>query len=81
MSSNKERIVKIVSEVLELKGDEIANLRNEDDYEPIGSWDSIRHVQIMVALEDEFDLEIEDTAIPKLNNLAKIAAYIDQHKP
>jgi acyl carrier protein len=81
MSSNKERIVEIVSEVLELKGDEIANLRNEDDYEPIGSWDSIRHVQIMVALEDEFDLEIEDTAIPKLNNLAKIAAYIDRHRP
>ncbi len=81
MSKNKERIVEIIREVLELQDDEVANLRNEDDYEPIARWDSIRHVQIMVALEDEFDIEIEDRAIPKLNNLAKIAAYIDQRKP
>jgi len=80
MSSYKERIVEVISEVLELKGDEIVNLRNEDDYELIGRWDSVRHVQIVVALEDEFDIEIEDTAIPKLNNLAKIAAYIDKRK-
>ena len=79
--SNKERIVEIIRDVLELEDDEVANLRNEDDYGPIARWDSIRHVQIMVALEDEFDIEIEDRAIPKLNNLTKIAAYIDQRKP
>lgn len=75
----KERIVRTITEVLELTPDEQENLRTEVGYKMLKKWTSARHAEIIVALEDEFDLEIDELSIPGLNNVAKIIAYIESH--
>ncbi len=77
MTDTRERVIAIITEVLGLDDSETANLRKESGYDRMTKWDSMRHVEIIVALEDRFGLEIEERAIPKLGDVARIVAYLD----
>lgn len=75
--STKDRVVRTIAEVLDLDESEIDNLRTEVGYKRLKKWTSARHAEIIVALEDEFDIEIDDRAIAKLNDVRKIVDYVD----
>lgn len=75
--STKDRVVRTIAEILSLDEGEIDNLRTEVGYKRLKKWTSARHAEIIVALEDEFDIEIEDRAIAKLNDVRKIVDYVD----
>ena len=70
--STKDRVVRTIAGVLSLDESEIDNLRTEAGYKRLKKWTSARHAEIIVALEDEFDIEIDDRAIAKLNDVRKI---------
>lgn len=72
----KDRIIRAISSVLRLTPEEEANLRLEAGYKTLKKWTSARHAEIIVAIEDEFGIEIDELAIPKLNNVAKFAQYV-----
>ncbi|MGO9546899.1 MAG: acyl carrier protein [Rhodomicrobium sp.] len=72
----KERAVRAISSVLRLTPEEEANLRLETGYKTLKKWTSARHAEIVVAIEDEFQIEIDEISIPKLNNVVKFVAYI-----
>ena len=59
MNDARERVVATISRVLKLSDAEIANLRLDAGYKSIARWTSARHAEIIVALEDEFGVEIE----------------------
>lgn len=42
--------------------------------------DSLDAVEIMMALEDEFDIEIPDEDAENFKNIGDICAYIESHK-
>lgn len=73
----KERVIETISEVLRLDAAGRAILESDSDDETIEGWDSASHVEIIVALEDEFGIEIEVEAIARLGNVRKIVAYLD----
>jgi acyl carrier protein len=75
--SIKERVVQTLVEVLKLDAREIENLRTEIGYKRLKKWTSARHAEIMVAIEDEFEIEIADRALAKLNNVRRIVDYIE----
>ena len=75
--STKDRVVRTIAGVLSLDESEIDNLRTEAGYKRLKKWTSARHAEIIVALEDEFDIEIDDRAIAKLNDVRKIVDYVD----
>ena len=77
MSDTRERVIGIISELLNLSESEIANLRKESGYDTMKEWDSLRHVEIIVAIEDAFGIEVDERSIPKLNDVAKIVAYVE----
>ena len=76
--TTRESIIKIISTVLDLNKQGLENLMNEIDYELQAEWTSQKHVEIIVAIEDHFDIEIEARDIPRLNNLTNIVEYIEK---
>ena len=42
--------------------------------------DSLDTVELVMALEEEFDLEIPDEAAEKMDTVGKAVAYIKEHK-
>lgn len=76
MNPVKERVLAIIRRVLKLNDREQAMLCQETGYEQLSKWTSARHAEIVVALEDEFGIEIDGRDISRLNDVSKIMAYL-----
>ncbi len=74
MENNMDNHTKnVMSAVFEIPIDEI-----DDDSSPdnVGSWDSLKHMNLVVALEEEFDIEFIDDEIVEMMNLSQIKIII-----
>lgn len=76
MTDAKERVIKVISKILDLNKDEIENLKKETGYKRLKKWTSARHAEIIVGLEDEFGVEIKERAIPKLKDVRTILSHL-----
>jgi acyl carrier protein len=45
----------------------------------LSQWDSVRHMNVVLALENEFEIEFTDAELPTLNSLPKMVAAIEAH--
>lgn len=74
MSSIEERVKKIVVEQLGVEEDQVtADASFIDD---LGA-DSLDTVELVMALEEEFDCEIPDEEAEKIATLAQATAYVE----
>jgi acyl carrier protein len=65
----KQKIAEIISVILDIPVNEI----NEDiSRENTAVWDSLKHIQIITALEEEFDVEFEDEEIEAMTDMKKL---------
>ena len=74
MENNMDNHIKnVMSAVFEIPIDEI-----DDDSSPdnVGSWDSLKHMNLVVALEEEFDIEFIDDEIVEMMNLSQIKSIV-----
>ena len=74
MSKNRiARIKKIISEVLEIDEEMISG-----EFSPnhISNWDSMRHMKIIISLEEEYGIMFEADEITKMLNFDKICEAI-----
>lgn len=73
MSELKERIRDVMSIVFEIEKEQI-----KDNSEPglIENWDSLRHMNLIVALEEEFGIIFTDDEMTELLNMELIIAII-----
>lgn len=56
MASNREKYDSVFLEVFEI---ESSSLNESLEYQSIDAWDSVGHMGLMAALEDEFDIMLE----------------------
>jgi acyl carrier protein len=76
MSSIEERVKKIVVEQLGVKEDEVtANASFVDD---LGA-DSLDTVELVMALEEEFETEIPDDDAEKITTVQQAIDYVGAH--
>ena len=54
--SNRNKYDEIFKEVFEIETDQ---LNDQLEYQSIEAWDSVGHMSLMAALEDEFDIMLE----------------------
>jgi acyl carrier protein len=54
--SNQSKYDEIFKEVLELAQEQ---LNDQLEYQSVETWDSVGHMSLMAALEDEFDIMLE----------------------
>ena len=75
MKDYTDLIKKIMSIIFD---EDIVNI--SDDAEPleIDQWDSINHLQLIVALEEEFEIKFRDDELTELLNLPLINNIIQQ---
>ncbi len=65
----ENRIKKVMSEVL---GIDEASISDNTSPENVESWDSLKQMNIIVALEEEFDIEFNDEDIIEMLNFKLI---------
>ena len=74
MSSIEERVQKIVVEQLGVKDDEVTP--NASFVDDLGA-DSLDTVELVMALEEEFECEIPDEDAEKITNVKQAVDYIN----
>lgn len=77
MSSIEERVKKIVADQLGVKEDVVA--ADSSFVDDLGA-DSLDNVELVMALEEEFECEIPDEEAEKITNVQHAIDYIAAHK-
>ena len=73
--SIEERVENVMSSVFEVSKDKI---KNDTSPDTIDSWDSLKHMNLIIGLEEEFDIEFDDDDIGNLLNFDLIKIYIEE---
>jgi acyl carrier protein len=68
------KIKKVMSIVFEVPIDEI---RDDSSIDSISNWDSIRHLNMILALEEEFGISIPDEEVGNLVNYKLIELTVN----
>lgn len=68
-----ERLDLILSRYLKLS---VSELEDDVSYDSLNSWDSLTHIQMVSAIEKEFDIEIDIEEMIALENVGKIRALV-----
>ncbi len=68
----KEKIINVMALVFEVPDSEI---NEESSLDSIENWDSLRHLNLILALEDEFGVSIPDEEVGNMVNY-KIIYYV-----
>jgi len=76
MSNVDERVKKIVIEQLGVKEDEVSNVSSFVD--DLGA-DSLDTVELVMALEEEFECEIPDEEAEKITTVQQAIDYVNAH--
>ena len=74
----EDRIRNVMAAVFDMPAADISDSASPHE---ITAWDSLKHMNLMLALEEEFDIRFEDAEIPSLVNFqiitATIKAYVE----
>lgn len=70
---NHERVKTILGEIL---GVTAAEIPEDASWETYPLWTSLAHLELMMALESEYQLGLQTEDIMKLNSLASIRDYL-----
>jgi acyl carrier protein len=76
ISSIEERVKKIVAEQLSV---DLTNIKNESSFVGDLGADSLDTVELVMALEEEFSIEIPDESAEKIANIQDAINYINEH--
>ncbi|HXV20009.1 MAG TPA: acyl carrier protein [Desulfuromonadales bacterium] len=76
MASIAERVKQIVAEQLGVDEDQVTN--EASFMEDLGA-DSLDTVELVMALEEEFDIEISDEDAEKIQTVQDAVDYINEH--
>jgi acyl carrier protein len=71
----EDRIRTIMAEALRLHADRIGA---DAAIGTVPNWDSTAHMRMMIALEDEFGIELHEGQMVEMTSLAKIRSTIEK---
>jgi len=64
-----KRLISVLTDVFGLRPDQIVPELTKDD---VGSWDSLRQMDLVMSLEREFSIALEIPDIIRMNSVANI---------
>ena len=76
MASTEERVINIVAEQM---GVDKAQITRETSFVNDLGADSLDTVELVMELEDEFDISISDEDAEKIQSVGQAIEYIDKH--
>lgn len=69
------RVCAVVADTIDVP---VHSVNGESSSDTIDKWDSMAQVNLMMAIEQEFDLELEVEDFMALKSVASIVAYIQR---
>ena len=72
-----EQLQEAIATTLNVPASSITETSKDED---IVAWDSLGHVNLMMTLEQTFDLMLDVEDFPKLNSVPAILAYLKDHE-
>ena len=73
----KKKIIDIISYILNIKKKEISNKTSMKNIE---QWDSLKQMQIIMAIEDEFNIKFNEYNLSNANSVEKLLKTIQKLK-
>lgn len=70
-----QRLASVFSSVF---GMDASRLMPDDSYETIPDWDSVNHINLILALEAEFAVEFDPGAIAEMNSVPAIRGFLQE---
>ncbi|MBF0526024.1 MAG: acyl carrier protein [Deltaproteobacteria bacterium] len=71
----KDRVLKIVSQVLNVP---VELLNEESSPDTVASWDSLKHMNLILALEEEFGIQFRDEQIVEILKVGLIIEAVKE---
>ena len=71
----RERVYKIISQVFNVPIEDINDESSSDDIE---TWDSLKHMNMVLALEEEFNVQFGEEQILEMLNVGLIIEIIKE---
>jgi len=73
---NLARVINLLATTLNVSA---VNLDQSSSAETLDAWDSLAQVNLMMAIEHEFDLQLEVEDFMLLNSVTAIVDFVDNH--
>lgn len=77
---NEELLKKVTDVVVDKLGVKIEDVKPESSFVNDLGADSLDRVELVMALEDEFDLEIQDSDAETFHTVADVVSFIESKK-
>jgi acyl carrier protein len=74
---NSTEVKKILANVLEI---DIATIFDNATQKDIAKWDSLQHLNLIVEIEDKYDISIDPEDISEMVSIDKIIEIIKKYK-
>ena len=75
---SREEIYERLNEVFQdVFGDDEITVNDNTTAADVDGWDSLRHITLLAAIEDEFDIEFSMGATVKMKNVGEMVDYIE----
>jgi acyl carrier protein len=80
MSNNdkeiKDRAKLVLAKTMKLNPEELGDQVGQED---LSNWDSVHHMNVVLGLENEFDIEFLDSELSTLTSLPAIVSVVKSH--
>ena len=76
MPSNEDRLKRVMSDVLNIGS---SNIDNNTSVDTVDGWDSLRHLNLVLAIEQEFDISFTEEQTIEILNYPLIKIILEEH--
>lgn len=76
MQKQEQRLKEVLSKIFNVSLDTITEEASPDTIE---NWDSLRHMNLVLALEEEFDVEFTDDQVIEILSYKLIKIVLQEH--
>ncbi len=74
-ASTFEQVRNIASDILGIPADKITA---DSSPETIDNWDSMQHLNLVLAIEEEFGVQLEPEDIEQMKNIGAVATLVEK---
>jgi acyl carrier protein len=71
-----KQVQSVIAATLKVPPEKVSETTTDED---LAAWDSLGHVNLMIALEQEFDVFLDVEDFPKLNSVPAIMQYLQDN--
>lgn len=76
---SREEIYERLNEVFQdVFGNDTLTVSDDTTAKDVDGWDSLRHISLLAAIEDEFDIEFSMGQTVKMKNVGEMVDFIEE---